>query len=68
MVCRKSGNHAMKHPGNHTYTWWIGDRRARPEWNSLAYPKGDTLVGIESDQPVAQSRVSPPWRSQQAAG
>lgn len=33
------GFRRQKHPGNHTYTWWLGARRARPHWASLAYPK-----------------------------
>lgn len=29
----------VQHPGNHTYTWWLGDARRRPQWDQQAYPK-----------------------------
>lgn len=29
----------VRHPGNHTYAWWLGDRRRRPAWMLQAYPK-----------------------------
>lgn len=24
---------------NNAFTWWLGDRRARPAWSSAEYPK-----------------------------
>jgi hypothetical protein len=30
---------AVRHPGNHTYAWWLGERRARPAWEPMPYPK-----------------------------
>lgn len=35
----EGGFQRLRHPGNHTYTWWIGERRARPNWIALPYPK-----------------------------
>ena len=29
----------IRHPGNHVYTWWLGERRARPQWAAIPYPK-----------------------------
>jgi hypothetical protein len=29
----------QRHPGNHTYTWWLGPRAARPAWAPFTYPK-----------------------------
>lgn len=37
---REGGFRAQRHPGNHTYAWWLGERQARPAWPSLPYPKG----------------------------
>lgn len=37
---REGGFRKQRHPGNHTYAWWLGDRRARPAWKSSSYPKG----------------------------
>ncbi len=36
---REGGFRKVRHPGNHTYAWWLGDRRARPAWQALPYPK-----------------------------
>jgi hypothetical protein len=36
---REGGFRAVRHPGNHTYAWWLGERRARPAWEPMAYPK-----------------------------
>lgn len=36
---RDGGFRKQRHPGNHTYAWWLGDRRARPAWQTLPYPK-----------------------------
>ncbi len=36
---RDGGFRKVRHPGNHTYAWWLGDRRARPAWQALPYPK-----------------------------
>lgn len=35
----EGGFTTQKHPGNHTYTWWLGDRRRRPAWQGQQYPK-----------------------------
>lgn len=32
----------VRHPGNHAYTWWVGERRARPIWQPQPYPKAAT--------------------------
>lgn len=29
----------VKHPGNHAYTWWLGERCKRPMWTAFPYPK-----------------------------
>lgn len=44
-----------RHPGNHTYTWWIGSRRLRPVRDSLSYPKGDTVRRLRA--PLERDRV-----------
>jgi hypothetical protein len=36
---REGGFRFLKHPGNHTYAWWLGDARRRPQWAPRAYPK-----------------------------
>lgn len=36
---REGGFRKVRHPGNHTYAWWLGARRARPAWKPMAYPK-----------------------------
>lgn len=36
---REGGFRSVRHPGNHTYTWWLGDRTRRPAWQALPYPK-----------------------------
>lgn len=36
---REGGFRLQRHPGNHVYAWWLGDRRARPQWKPLPYPK-----------------------------
>lgn len=36
---REGGFRAQRHPGNHTYAWWLGERRARPALRALPYPK-----------------------------
>lgn len=36
---REGGFRLQRHPGNHTYAWWIGDARRRPAWQPMAYPK-----------------------------
>lgn len=36
----EGGFRKQRHPGNHTYAWWLGDRRARPAWDRKSYPKG----------------------------
>ncbi len=36
---REGGFRKVRHPGNHTYVWWLGDRRKRPAWQALPYPK-----------------------------
>lgn len=36
---REGGFRKVSHPGNHTYAWWLGDRRTRPAWQELRYPK-----------------------------
>lgn len=36
---REGGFRKARHPGNHTYAWWLGARRARPAWPSMPYPK-----------------------------
>jgi len=36
---KEGGFRRMQHPGNHTYTWWLGDRRQRPSWPEGKYPK-----------------------------
>lgn len=33
------GFRAARHPGNHAYTWWLGERRAAPAVPALPYPK-----------------------------
>lgn len=33
------GFRKQRHPGNHTYTWWLGDRARRPAWTPEPYPK-----------------------------
>jgi hypothetical protein len=35
----EGGFRKERHPGNHTYTWWLGERRARPAWEPMPYPK-----------------------------
>jgi hypothetical protein len=35
----EGGFRKQRHPGNHTYAWWLGSRRSRPAWQSIAYPK-----------------------------
>lgn len=35
----EGGFRKMRHPGNHTYVWWLGDRARRPTWSTLPYPK-----------------------------
>jgi hypothetical protein len=37
----EGGFQAVRHPGNHTYTWWLGDQRRRPAWTNLPYPKAN---------------------------
>lgn len=29
----------QRHPGNHTYAWWLGEARRRPAWTTAPYPK-----------------------------
>lgn len=36
---REGGFSRVRHPGNHTYAWWLGARRARPNWGTIPYPK-----------------------------
>lgn len=36
---REGGFRAQRHPGNHTYAWWLGDRAQRPAWQALPYPR-----------------------------
>lgn len=36
---REGGFRAVRHPGNHTYAWWLGARHARPDWAASSYPK-----------------------------
>ena len=36
---REGGFRARRHPGNHTYAWWLGALRARPAWRPMPYPK-----------------------------
>lgn len=36
---REGGFRKRRHPGNHTYAWWLGARSARPSWPSMPYPK-----------------------------
>lgn len=36
---REGGFRKVRHPGNHTYAWWLGDRARRPAWPALTYPK-----------------------------
>lgn len=36
---REGGFRKQRHPGNHTYAWWLGDKRKRPAWQQLPYPK-----------------------------
>lgn len=38
------GFRLQRHPGNHTYAWWLGDRRRRPAWQPKSYPKATTEV------------------------
>jgi hypothetical protein len=35
----EGGFRRQRHPGNHTYTWWLGDRARRPAWQAMPYPK-----------------------------
>jgi hypothetical protein len=35
----EGGFRKVRHPGNHTYAWWLGDRRRRPAWQQASYPK-----------------------------
>lgn len=35
----EGGFRKQRHPGNHTYAWWIGDKRKRPAWSPAAYPR-----------------------------
>lgn len=36
---REGGFAQIRHPGNHTYTWWLGDRRKAPHQITLPYPR-----------------------------
>lgn len=36
---REGGFRRMKHPGNHTYAWWLGSHGDRPQWVAAPYPK-----------------------------
>lgn len=36
---KEGGFRRQPHPGNHTYTWWLGNRSQRPAWEENAYPK-----------------------------
>lgn len=36
---REGGFRRVRHPGNHTYAWWLGESHRRPEWSPIAYPK-----------------------------
>jgi hypothetical protein len=36
---REGGFVRVRHPGNHAYTWWLGDRRQAPHAAALPYPK-----------------------------
>lgn len=36
---REGGFRAVRHPGNHTYAWWLGAPARRPAWQPLPYPK-----------------------------
>lgn len=29
----------VPHPGNHTYSWWLGPKNRAPDWAALPYPK-----------------------------
>jgi hypothetical protein len=31
----------VRHPGNHAYTWWLGDKRQEPAAAGQAYPKSN---------------------------
>lgn len=35
----EGGFRRARHPGNHTYTWWLGDRRQAPRAATLPYPR-----------------------------
>jgi hypothetical protein len=37
----EGGFRTVRHPGNHTYTWWLGDRARRPAWQAMPYPKAE---------------------------
>lgn len=38
----QGGFRKVKHPGNHTYAWWLGEQRKRPAWAKQGYPKAST--------------------------
>lgn len=33
----------LQHPGNHTYSWWLGPKNRAPAWAALPYPKKENI-------------------------